>query len=212
MLTLSGYRLPTRLAAAAAVPTTVLAALTLIPLSASGDGDHWVIDDEHFSIAFEVSHAGYAQQFGMFLNAEGAFVYDKEADELHSGEVTIQSDSVFTNHEERDNHVRDDDFLHVEEYPEMHFRATDYDPNAGTLYGEVTLLGTTRDIELDITINRIEEYPIGGGILSSPPYVLGASLRGTIKRSEYGMTYALEDELVGDEVDIILEFEARRQD
>ena len=212
MLTLSGYRRRTRLAAAAAVPTTVLAALTLIPLSASGDGDHWVIDDEHFSIAFEVSHAGYAQQFGMFLNAEGEFVYDEEADELHSGEVTIQSDSVFTNHEERDNHVRDDDFLHVEEYPKMHFRATDYDPKAGTLYGEFTLLGTTRDIELDITINRIEEYPIGGGILSSPPYVLGASLRGTIKRSEYGMTYALEDELVGDEVDIILEFEARRQD
>ncbi len=195
-----------------AVGATVVAALSMSPLTAMADGDRWVIDDEHFSIAFEVSHAGYAQQFGMFLDASGEFVYDEENDVLHSGEVTIQSDSVFTNHEGRDDHVRDDDFLHVEEYPEMHFRATDYDPEAGKLQGEFTLLGTTREIELDITINRIDEYPMGGGLFSSPPYVLGASLRGTIQRSEYGMTYALEDELVGDEVDIMLEFEARRQD
>lgn len=208
MIALSPHRRP----APAPALGAVVATLALSPLNAAAEADRWVIDDEHFSVAFEVTHAGYAQQFGMFLDAEGEFVYDEEADELHSGEVTIQSDSVFTNHEERDNHVRDEDFLHVDEHPEMHFRATDYDAEAGKLHGEFTLLGTTRDIELDIRINRIEEYPIGGGILSNPPYVLGASLRGTIQRSDYGMTYALEDDLVGDEVDIMLEFEARRQD
>jgi len=189
----------------------VLASALALAPTASLAADRWVIDEEHFSIAFEVSHAGFAQQFGMFLEGEGEFVYDEAADELHEGEVTIKSESVFTNHDGRDNHVRSDDFLHVEEHPEMHFRATDYDPDAGKLYGEFTLLGTTRDIELDITINRIDEYPIGGGIFARTPYVLGASLRGTIQRSEYGMTYALEDDLVGDAVDIILEFEARRQ-
>ena len=195
------------------LPLTALATAALAAAPAlQAEPDHWVIDEEHFSVAFQVSHAGFKQQFGMFLDAEGEFVYDEEADELHEGEVTIYSDSVFTNHEERDNHVRDEDFLHVDEYPEMHFRATDYDGEAGKLYGEFTLLGTTRDIELDISVNRIDEYPFGGGILRSPPYVLGASLRGTIERSEYGMTYALEDGDVGDEVDIILEFEARRQD
>ena len=177
------------------------------------DPDHWVIDEDHFSVAFMVSHAGFAQQFGMFLDAEGAFYYDEQADELHSGEVTIRSDSVFTDHEERDGHVRNEDFLHVDAYPEMHFRATEYDAEGGVLRGEFTLLGTTREIELDVSINRIDESPFdSGGLFSDPPRVLGASLRGTIHRSEYGMTYALEDELVGDEVQIMLEFEAHRQD
>lgn len=98
-------------------------------------------------------------------------------------------------------------------YPEMHFRATEYDAEGGVLRGEFTLLGTTREIELDVSINRIDESPFeSGGLFSDPPRVLGASLRGTIHRSEYGMTYALEDELVGDEVQIMLEFEAHRQD
>lgn len=179
-------------------------------LPVAAEPHDWVIDDEHFSVAFEVTHAGYARIFGMFLDAEGRFVYDEEADELHEGEVTIYSDSVFSNHEGRDEHVRSDDFLDVDEHPTMHFEATDYDADAGKLYGDFTLLGETRPIELDVSVNRIDEYPMGGGLFSDPPYVLGASLRGTILRSEYGMTYRLD--LVADEVDVILEFEARRQD
>ena len=194
-------------------PLTVVAAMAVFPFSATAEPDHWVIDEEHFSVTFMVSHAGFAQQFGMFLDAEGEFRYDEQADELHSGEVTIRSESVFTDHDERDDHVRNEDFLHAEEYPEMHFRATEYDPEAGLLRGQFTLLGTTRDIELEISINRIAESPFeSGGLFSDPPRVLGASLRGTIDRSDYGMTYALEDDLVGDEVKVILEFEAHRQD
>ncbi len=199
---------PFRLPVASAALATAMA----VSAPVAAEPHEWEIDEEHFSVAFEVSHAGFAQQFGLFLDAEGAFVYDESEDELHEGSVTVYSDSVFTDHEERDNHIRDDDFLHAEEYPEMHFEATDYDPDAGMLYGDFTLLGETRPIELDIRINRIDEYPFGGGLFASPPYVLGASLRGTIRRSEFGMDYGIEDNMVGDEVDIILEFEARRQD
>lgn len=195
-------------------PLMALALATALAASpaAHADAERWVIDEDHFSVTFDVMHAGFARVFGMFLDAEGEFVYDEEADELHSGHVTVDSGSVFTDHEERDKHVRSDDFLAADEHPEMRFEASEYDAEAGTLTGDFTLRGTTREIELDVRINRIDEYPFGGGAFSDPPYVLGASLRGTIERSEYGMTYALEDGAVADEVDIMIEFEARRAD
>lgn len=191
--------------------TTLLAAATLGAATAGHAGDRWVIDDEHFSIMFAVSHGGFQQQLGMFLEAEGEFVYDEEADELHAGSVAVYSDSVFSNHEGRDDHLRDRDFLDADNHPTITFEATGYDPTAGKLYGDFTLLGTTRPIALDVEVNRVGEYPFGAGLFRSPPYVLGASVRGTIRRSEYGMTYGIEDEMVGDEVGITIEFEARRE-
>jgi hypothetical protein len=56
------------------------------------------------------------------------------------------------------------------------------------------------------------EYPIGGGLFGGKPYVTGINARGTLKRSDFGMTYAVDNGLVGDEVTLILGFEARRQD
>ena len=57
-------------------------------------------------------------------------------------------------------------------------------------------------------INKIGKYPFGGII---KPYVMGISARGTIKRSDHGMMYAIKDNLVGDNIELIIEFEARRQ-
>lgn len=193
-----------------ALAVLAAAALAGVAAPANAEPARWVIDEDHFNIAFEVMHGGFARQIGLFLDAEGEFVYDEDADELHSGTVTVDSDSVFTDHDERDEHVRSDDFLAVDDHPEMRFEATDYDAEAGTLTGDLTLLGTTRSVTLDIAVNRIDDYPFEGGVFSDTPYVLGASLRGTIERSDYGMTYALEDDAVGDAVDIRIEFEARR--
>ncbi|MEX0732749.1 MAG: YceI family protein [Aquisalimonadaceae bacterium] len=196
----------------------LLAAVLVLPLMlvsmAQAEPRRFVIDDNHFTASFLVDHAGYARVLGSFLEIEGEFVYDEQANALQGGSVTIHADSIFTNHEDRDAHVRDEDFLHVSEHPRITFEATQWSPgedNTGVLTGDLTMLGTTKPIDLDVTINRIGDYPMGGGLLRRPPYVIGASLRGTVRRSEYGMTYALENDLVGDEVDLILEVEARRQ-
>lgn len=76
---------------------------------------------------------------------------------------------------------------------------------------ELARLGETRPVTLDVTVHRIGEYPLGGGLLGGKPYVLGAPARGTIERGRWGMTYGVDNDLVGDEVEPILEFEARRQ-
>lgn len=189
-----------------------LATLMLATTLAAQAGDaKYVIDREHFSIGFMVEHIGYADTLGQFLEAEGSFVYDEAANELREGEVLVQADSVFTNHEQRDEHLRNDDFLEADQHATIRFEATDWqpaadDPGRGTLEGQLTLLGETRPVSLDVTLNKAAEYPFGHG-----EYTLGVSARTTIRRSEWGMTYGVERNLVGDEVELIFEFEAIRE-
>lgn len=191
-----------------------LAAAIILPVvaaagSAVAEPRTFRIDPEHFSVGFLVEHVGYDRTLGMFLDAEGEFVYDDQTRDLQSARVEVSADSVFTNHEERDEHLRSEDFLDAESYPEVVFEATGFEPtgeNSGKLTGDLTLLGKTRSITLDVTVNKAAKYPFGHG-----EYTLGVSARTTIERSRWGMTYAVEDGLVGDKVELLLEFEAIRQ-
>lgn len=185
-------------------------AILVLLLLASGpvrsEPREFIIDDEHFSIGFLVNHVGYADQLGQFLEASGRFVWDEAANELHSGEVVVKSSSIFTNHRGRDRHLRSDDFLDAGRHEEIRFEARRWQPaeaNRGTLSGELTLLGQTHPVDLEVTINQRADYPFG-----HQRDTVGMSARTTIRRSQWGMTYALEDGLVGDEVRMILEFEA----
>lgn len=167
------------------------------------------IDAEHFSIGFLVEHIGYADTLGMFLEGQGEFVYDEQTRELHSGTVEISPHSVFTHHEARDNHLRSDDFLNTRDYPMITFEATRFEAHSsreGTLEGDLSLLGKVRPVSLEVTLNKADTYPFGHG-----QHTLGVSARTRLLRSEWGMTYGVDNGMVGDEVELILEFEAIRQ-
>ena len=169
------------------------------------------IDPEHFSVGFLVHHIGYADTLGMFLEGAGSFTFDEGAPAVSDIEVTIKADSVFTNHDRRDKHVKGSDFLDVEDHPEIRFVGREARPTGdttGEVTGDLTLLGVTKPVTLQVTLNKAGEYPFGAG----PPYVVGVSVRATVKRSDFGMTYAVENGWVGDEVELIIEFEAIRQD
>ncbi len=164
------------------------------------------IDEDHFSIVFLVDHIGYARQIGQFLDAGGSFVYDASANRLESGEVTISADSVFTNHGRRDRHLRGEDFLDAGDYPDIRFVIANHravEGNQHQVDGELTLLGQTRPVTLDVTLNKAADYPFGHG-----EFTLGLSARTTIKRSDWGMDYGLAGGMVGDEVELMFEFEA----
>ncbi len=167
------------------------------------------LDEGHVSVGFLAGHARFADVLGLFSEVSGNFVYDEQTQTLVSGSVEVEADSVFTGHKKRDGHLRDDDFLATDDYDTIRFEATGYQPdseNTGTLTGEVTMLGVTRPLSLDMTLNRSGEHPIGGA------YTIGGSARGHILRSEFGMDYALADDLVSDRIELIIEFEAMRDD
>ncbi|TVT31406.1 YceI family protein [Marinobacter vinifirmus] len=86
-------------------------ALLLLPLAMQAEPAKFVVDEEHFSMSFEIMHVGYAPVMGMFRDVEGQFEYDEETGELSSGKLMFKAASVFTNHEKRDDHVRNKDFL-----------------------------------------------------------------------------------------------------
>ncbi len=181
----------------------------LVASPASAAPERFVLDPSHVSIGFLVGHARFADVLGMFTDVEGEFVYDSARQQLRSGSVVIDARSVFTGHEGRDDHVRNEDFLDTGAHETITFEASGYEAsseNAGVLQGEITIRGVTRPLSLDVTLNRRDAHPIGG------KDTLGGSARGSLLRSEFGMEYALEGDLVSDEIDLIIEFEAIRAD
>lgn len=198
-----------RLAAwfAAALLASALPAFDAGP--ARAEPAKYQLDPEHLSIGFLVSHIGFAKVSGIFQEAEGSFVFDEASLALSDVMVTVATDSVFTNHKQRDKHLRSSDFLNARKYPEMTFVGTGSKktgPRSGEVTGNLTLRGQTQPLTLDVTWNKSDFYPFG-----HKDYVIGVSARGTLKRSLYGMTYVVENGWVGDEVELIIEFEARRQ-
>lgn len=195
---------PVRIAACSAL----VAVLTAAALPAQAEPRAYRIDPSHFSVVFNAMHIGYAPTWGLFLKGEGSFTYDEETRELSDLSVAIEAGSVFSNDERRDGHLRSDDFLSAEAHPRITFQMTDARPQtdtSGTVTGDLTLRGVTRQVTLDVTLNKIGPYPFGG------TYVIGISASTVLKRSDFGMTYAVADGLVGDEVSIRIDLEAIRQ-
>ncbi len=167
------------------------------------------LDPEHVTVAFMVDHIGYAKVLGQFLDVEASYVFDEAEGELSDVRVVVRTESVQSHHEARDEHLRSDDFLDSRRHPEMTFTAATARRVAERTFeltGDLELLGVSRPLTLTASWNKSAAYPIGRNA-----YVMGVSARGTLRRSDFGMSYAIDNGWVGDEVEIIIEFEARRQ-
>ena len=175
------------------------------------EDDLYILDETHLSIGFLVDHAGYARTLGMFTEARGSFKYNEESSTVSDVEIIIDTNSVFTNHDKRDSHLKSPDFLNVQKYPTMTFKAdmNNLKSNPGKIKGDLTLLGITKPLILNTKINKIDTYPFRVGL--SKPMVMGVSATASFKRSDFGMNYALKKNLVGDQIDLIIEFEARQE-
>ena len=200
-----------RILSAGVLSLFMLAASSLPSIAAPRD---YRIDPEHASFGFLVSHIGYQNVLGMFREVAGSFRFDEEKQEISDVTVTVKTASVFTNHEKRDEHLRKEEFLWTDKYPEMTFTMTSAQKTGeriGKITGNLTLRGVTKPITLDITLNKVGEYPFGGGLFAKPNYVAGISARGTFRRSEWGVLYGTDNGWVGDEVQLIIELEGIRQ-
>jgi polyisoprenoid-binding protein YceI len=185
-------------------------ALALFALGSVSNAEpaRYELDPEHLTIAFLVEHIGYARTLGQFLTATGHYTFDAATGALSAVEVVVETDSVDTHHEARDRHLTSRDFLDSGTHPTMTFTAQAAQRTGERTFvvvGELELLGQRRPLALDATLNKSAPYPIG-----ARAEVMGVSLRGTLKRSDFGMTYGVADGLVGDDVEILIELEARR--
>lgn len=169
------------------------------------------LDPDHLAIGFLVDHVGYAKVLGMFRAARGSYRFDEATGSLTDVRVEVDTASVYTNHRRRDDHLKGTDFLNSAEYPRMVFTASQarrVDERRFEIAGQLELLGRSQPLTLQATWNKSAVSPVGG---ASKPYVMGVSARGSFRRSAYGMNYAVANGWVGDEVELIIEFEAIRQ-
>ncbi len=190
----------------------VIAALAVAGTATTGPAaaspEKYEIDPAHFSVGFLVDHVGMAKIMGMFLKAKGSFTFDEASKTVSDVRVIIDTRSVFTNHKKRDDHLRSPDFLNASEFPEMVFVGTGGEAmsdRTGKVQGTLELLGVKRPVTLDVRWNKSGTHPV------YKTYATGISARGTFKRSEFGMSYAVGNGWVGDEIELILEFEAIRK-
>ena len=166
----------------------VAAALTAAPQAVAA-AERFNIDQSHTNIVFLIDHLGYSKMIGQFQEFAGDFTFDPEDLSRNEVAVTIKTSSVDTDHEKRDEHLRSPDFFNSAEFPDMTFVSTGVEKtgdNTGKLTGDLTLLGVTKPVTLDVTFNKMAPHPIPfyKGVL-----VAGFSARGSIKRSDFGMTY-----------------------
>jgi len=185
------------------------ACLLLTSIQVQAAAENYALDADHTTVAFLVDHLGFAKTLGRFADVEGSFLYDEETRELSDVQIVIKTASVQSDHKARDKHLRGKDFLSVKKHPTMTFSASSLSStgdNTGTIEGELTLLGQTHPLTLDVMLNKSDKYPFG-----HKKQTLGVSARGSVQRSLYGMDYAVANKLVGDQVDLIIEIEAIQQ-
>jgi len=148
----------------------------------------WKLDPAHSTVEFSVRHMMITTVKGGFGGVEGSVTVDGE-DTSNSGvEVEIDAASIDTRTEQRDDHLRSGDFLDVENHPFITFRSTGVkgsfaDPgDSSTVTGELTIRGTTKPVELDVTYQGDGIDPWGGERKSF-------SARATIDRRDFGLTW-----------------------
>lgn len=116
----------------------------------------YVIDtkDAHASIKFKISHLGYSWLYGRFKTFTGSFSYDENNPSESKVSVEIDTSSVYTNHAERDKHLRSADFLQVAKYPKASFVSSSFQEQGNgkaLLKGKLTLKGVTKPISINVT-------------------------------------------------------------
>jgi len=171
-------------------------------ISISAAAETYRVDPAHSFAVFKIRHLGISYIIGGFSDISGMFVANRKNPVQSSVEIIIQTASIGTYVQKRDEHLRGTDFFHVEKYPTMRFRSKKIiklDDTHSEVTGDFTMLGVTKPITITATLIGEGEDPWGG-------YRMGMESVFKIKRSDYGMTKLIP--LAGDEVQISLIIEA----
>ncbi|GIT89634.1 hypothetical protein JANAI62_08810 [Jannaschia pagri] len=165
----------------------------------------WTLDLGHAHIGWEVDHLDLARTVGRFDRFGGTFLIDEQAPENSRITVTVDAASVNSNHEGRDTHIRNADYLNVGLFPEVTFvsdQITMTSDTTGQMGGTLTMLGVTAPIVLDFTLKADRAYP---EYIPNYDEIRTASFEatGTITRTDFGMDFiAFPGSPTGLEIDL----------
>ncbi len=186
--------------------TLLAVSMLLLTSPVKAEIEVYNFDKAHTQILFFVNHLGFSNSQGEFHDYDGSFEFNPSDPEYSKVEVVIKTASIDMDDEKWNAHMRNKDFFNVEEFPTMTFKSTKIekiDNKKGQLTGDLTLLGVTKPVTLDVIFNKAGVHTF------NQKYVAGFSAKTTIKRSDFGMKYGLP--LIGNDVNIMIEVEGIRQ-
>ena len=171
----------------------------------------WTVDATHSTVGFAVKHMGIANVRGEFTEFEGTLEVGEDL-ASSSAHGSVKAASITTGEEQRDAHLRSEDFFNVEEFPEITFESTEVeaiDDESTSVVGNLTMHGVTREIKLKAVVQGTDVDPSG-------KERAGVEVIGVLKRSDFDMKFnqalGSGNVLVGDKVNMSLDISAVRQE
>jgi len=182
-----------------------------------GQAATYKIDPTHTSIIWRVKHLGISNYTARFKTFDATLVFNPADLAANSVEVTIDPLSVETDFQGdykashadspyatwNEDLAKNPSWFNAGAHPQITFKstsATQSSPTSGTVTGDLTFLGVTKPVTLDVTYNGMVQLP-----WTPEQDRIGFSAKTTLKRSDFGMNSNLE--FIGDEVEIIIETE-----
>ncbi|ENH95813.1 hypothetical protein J416_13911 [Gracilibacillus halophilus YIM-C55.5] len=144
------------------------------------------LDKVHSALNFEVKHMMVSKAKGEFQDFDVDFNGDFDDLENASVKVTINVDSIETNNEDRNGHLKNEDFFDVENYPNITFTSKNVkkiNDSEYELTGDLTIKDTTNEETIKVEYNGKAKDPMQGNMIA------GANIEGTINREDYGLTW-----------------------
>ncbi|CAL2070153.1 MULTISPECIES: YceI family protein [Streptomyces] len=163
---------------------------TATPAGATGPdlaaltGDY-TIDPAHTTIEFVARHAMVTNVRGSFQDFSGSLHLDGQDPAKSTATLDVTMASIDTGNADRDGHLKSADFFKIDEFPTMTFRSTKAESLGGEDYritGDLSLLGVTRPITIDLEFNGVAKDPFGNERA-------GFEGKAELLRSEWGLTW-----------------------
>lgn len=157
----------------------------------------WSADKAHSKLGFVVTHLMITDVEGSFKNFESTITSSK--DDFSDAVITLSADvnSVNTEDDKRDGHLKSADFFDAEKFPKLTFKSTSVKKLAGNKYkvaGDLTLHGVTKPVTLDATLRGVTVNP------QSKKSLAGFKVTGTIKRSDFALGSKYPNAMLSDEI------------
>ena len=190
-----------------------LFALFLVAPIGTASADDYVIDPGHTSIHFKVGHFSFSKVQGRFNKISGTFSFDPANAEASKVHVVVDVGSIDTNHKARDDHMRDPTYFNVARFPNAVFRSTRVvvtGERTGRMTGDLTILGVTVPVTLEVMFNGIAPHPLGEKFARYRGVIVaGFSATTTIDRRSFGMAHGQGEK--GDVAELTIEVEGWRK-
>lgn len=172
----------------------------------------WAFNEAHTAAEFTVRHMMITLVRGHFKNLQGTLEFDPDHPEDAWTEVSIDAETLWSGEPERDDHLRNEDFLDVAKHPRIVFRSTRVTPVGRREYrmtGDLTIRGVTLPVSLDVSY-------LGQCRTPFDDTRIGFTATTRINRHDFGVSWNadLKDsgQVVGDDVLITIDVEAERPD